>query len=88
MIKRTLFLFLCFMASAWMSAFAQDKPATTEQSQPADAGQDPDAGAMRRILAPAGYGSTHPDATNSDPQGRALNRRVDVMVLVNKGLQE
>jgi outer membrane protein OmpA-like peptidoglycan-associated protein len=42
---------------------------------------------MRRILAPAGYGSTHPDATNSDPEGRALNRRVDVAVLVNKGLQ-
>lgn len=43
---------------------------------------------MRRILAPAGYGTTHPDATNSDPQGRALNRRVDATVLVNKGLQE
>ena len=42
---------------------------------------------MRRMLAPAGYGSTHPDATNSDPEGRALNRRVDVAVLVNKGLQ-
>jgi outer membrane protein OmpA-like peptidoglycan-associated protein len=43
---------------------------------------------MRRILVPAGYGATHPDATNSDPQGRALNRRVDVKVLVNKGLTE
>lgn len=43
---------------------------------------------MRRILAPAGYGSTHPDATNTDPQGRALNRRVDVKVLVNKGMAE
>jgi outer membrane protein OmpA-like peptidoglycan-associated protein len=43
---------------------------------------------MRRILAPAGYGATHPDATNSDPQGRELNRRVDVKVLVNKGLAE
>jgi outer membrane protein OmpA-like peptidoglycan-associated protein len=43
---------------------------------------------MRRILAPAGYGSTHPDATNTDSQGRALNRRVDVKVLVNKGLAE
>ena len=43
---------------------------------------------MRRILIPAGYGATHPDATNSDPQGRALNRRVDVKVLVNKGLNE
>ncbi|MBV8812575.1 MAG: OmpA family protein [Acidobacteriaceae bacterium] len=43
---------------------------------------------MRRILAPASYGATHPAATNSDPEGRALNRRVDVTVLVNKGLQE
>lgn len=43
---------------------------------------------MRRIVVPAGYGATHPAATNSDPQGRALNRRVDVKVLVNKGLAE
>jgi len=43
---------------------------------------------MRRILVPAGYGATHPDATNNDPQGRALNRRVDVRVIVNKGLNE
>jgi outer membrane protein OmpA-like peptidoglycan-associated protein len=42
---------------------------------------------MRRMLAPAGYGATHPDATNSDPEGRALNRRVDISVLLNKGLQ-
>jgi outer membrane protein OmpA-like peptidoglycan-associated protein len=42
---------------------------------------------MRRILAPAGFGATHPDATNSDPQGRALDRRVDVKLIVNKGLQ-
>lgn len=43
---------------------------------------------MRRILVPAGFGATHPDATNSDSQGRALNRRVDVKVIVNKGLSE
>ena len=42
---------------------------------------------MRRILAPAGYGATHPDAANTDPQGRELNRRVDVKLIVNKGLQ-
>jgi len=41
---------------------------------------------MRRILVPAGYGASHPDATNSDAQGRAINRRVEVKVLVNKGL--
>jgi outer membrane protein OmpA-like peptidoglycan-associated protein len=43
---------------------------------------------MRRIVVPAGYGATHPAASNSDPQGRALNRRVDVKVIVNKGLTE
>jgi outer membrane protein OmpA-like peptidoglycan-associated protein len=43
---------------------------------------------MRQIVAPAGYGATHPAATNTDSQGRALNRRVDVKVLVNKGLAE
>jgi outer membrane protein OmpA-like peptidoglycan-associated protein len=43
---------------------------------------------MRRILAPAGYGATHRASTVSDPQGRALNRRVDVKVLVNKGLND
>jgi len=43
---------------------------------------------MRRIVVPASYGATHPAATNTDPQGRALNRRVDVKVLVNKGLAE
>jgi outer membrane protein OmpA-like peptidoglycan-associated protein len=42
----------------------------------------------RRILIPAGYGATHPSATNTDPQGRALNRRVDVKVIVNKGINE
>ena len=42
---------------------------------------------MRRIVAPAGYGSTHPDAENTDPQGRELNRRVDVKLIVNKGMQ-
>jgi len=43
---------------------------------------------MRRILAPAGYGATHAAAPNSDPEGRDINRRVDVKVLVNKGLDE
>ena len=43
---------------------------------------------MRRILAPAGYGATHFVAENTDAQGRAQNQRVDVKVLVNKGLTE
>jgi len=43
---------------------------------------------MRRFLVPAGYGATHPAATNADAQGRMQNQRVDVKVLVNKGLTE
>jgi outer membrane protein OmpA-like peptidoglycan-associated protein len=43
---------------------------------------------MRRILAPAGYGATHRVSTVSDPHGRAVDRRVDVKVLVNKGLND
>ncbi len=43
---------------------------------------------MRRILAPAGYGATHAAAPNSDAMGRDINRRVDVKVLVNKGLEQ
>lgn len=41
---------------------------------------------MRRFLLPAGMGASHPSTPNADPQGRALNRRVDVKVLVNQGL--
>ncbi len=43
---------------------------------------------MRRILIPVGYGSTHPLASNAQAEGRELNRRVDVKVLVNKNLEE
>jgi outer membrane protein OmpA-like peptidoglycan-associated protein len=43
---------------------------------------------MRRILTPAGYGATHAAAPNTDPEGRDINRRVDVKVLVNKGLDQ
>jgi len=43
---------------------------------------------MRRILMPVGYGSTHPVASNAHAEGRELNRRVDVKVLVNKSPEE
>lgn len=43
---------------------------------------------MQQIVVPAGYGITHPAAENTDRKGRALNRRVEVKVLVSKGLQE
>jgi outer membrane protein OmpA-like peptidoglycan-associated protein len=42
---------------------------------------------VRRIVTPVGYGSTHPDAPNTDAHGRALNRRVEVKVLVHGDLQ-
>jgi len=41
---------------------------------------------IRRILAPAAYGATHLFASSADPQDRALDRRVDIKVLVNKAL--
>ena len=43
---------------------------------------------MRRILMPVGYGATHHFASNADSEGREINRRVDVRVLVNKGEAE
>ncbi|HSY66475.1 MAG TPA: OmpA family protein [Terriglobales bacterium] len=43
---------------------------------------------MRRILVPAGYAASHPAGENTDAQGRAENRRVDVKILVNKGINE
>ena len=43
---------------------------------------------MRRILMPVGYGSTHRLASNTNAEGRELNRRVDVKVLINKSMGE
>ncbi|HXW91741.1 MAG TPA: OmpA family protein [Terriglobales bacterium] len=41
---------------------------------------------MRRFVVPAGYGATRPVANDATPEGRQINQRVDVKVLVNKGL--
>lgn len=41
---------------------------------------------IHRILTPAGMGTTHEAAANNTAQGRKLNRRVEVRVLVNKGM--
>ncbi|MCU0222473.1 MAG: OmpA family protein [Acidobacteria bacterium] len=41
---------------------------------------------LRRIVTPMGYGSTKAVADESTAEGRAQNRRVEVRVLVNKGL--
>jgi outer membrane protein OmpA-like peptidoglycan-associated protein len=43
---------------------------------------------MRRILLPAGYGATHPAVSNQSTEGRDINQRVDVKVIVNKGIEE
>jgi len=42
---------------------------------------------LRRIITPHGYGELAPVAENSSAQGRRQNRRVEVRILVNKGLE-
>jgi outer membrane protein OmpA-like peptidoglycan-associated protein len=41
---------------------------------------------IHRILAPAGMGTSHEAAENNTSQGRKLNRRVEVKLLVNQGV--
>ena len=41
-----------------------------------------------RILAPGAMGETNPKASNESPTGRAENRRVDVTLVLNKGVAQ
>ena len=43
---------------------------------------------VRRIVAPGAMGEATPAASNETAQGRSQNRRVEVKVLVNRGLAD
>jgi outer membrane protein OmpA-like peptidoglycan-associated protein len=43
---------------------------------------------LRRFITPMGYGKTEAVAENSSAAGRQQNRRVDVKMIINRGLNQ
>jgi len=43
---------------------------------------------LRKIVNPSGLGTTQPVGSNDTPEGRAANRRVEVRILVNRGIDD
>ena len=43
---------------------------------------------LRRFVTPMGYGKTEAVAENTTPSGRAQNRRVEVKIILNRGLNQ
>ena len=41
---------------------------------------------LRKIVNPSGLGTANPVASNDTPEGRAMNRRVEIKILVNRGM--